>query len=128
MLTKADKLPPEALKELLKHVNEIPASVLEDLIKNADQLSPDVIAALLASNDLPASVRDKLMKEINSNKKLKDKLKSSSESDRDSSKKRILLFSIGSVGQRRGRCGESCTQRKTRSEKTKDRMLEGVID
>ena len=76
MLTKADKLPPEALKELLKHVNEIPASVLEDLIKNADQLSPDVIAALLASNDLPAGVRDKLMKEINSNKKLKDKLKS----------------------------------------------------
>lgn len=77
MLVKADKLPPEALKELLKHVKDIPPGVLEDLVKNAEQLSPDVIAALLASKDLPDSVREKLIKQINSNKKLKDKLKSS---------------------------------------------------
>jgi hypothetical protein len=76
LLIKADKLPPEALRELLKHIDQIPASVLEELIKNADQLSPDVIAALLASKDLPPGIREKLMKEINSNKKLKDKLKS----------------------------------------------------
>jgi hypothetical protein len=75
LLIKADKLPPEALKELLKHMDEIPISVLEDLVKNAEQLSPDVVAALLASKDLPPAIRDKLMREINSNKKLRDKLK-----------------------------------------------------
>lgn len=64
------------MKELLKHVGDIPPGVLDELVKNAEQLSPDVIAALLASKDLPDSVREKLIKQINSNKKLKDKLKS----------------------------------------------------
>ncbi|CAF1574583.1 unnamed protein product, partial [Didymodactylos carnosus] len=76
LLRKADKLPPDALKELLKHVDQIPVSVLEELIKNADQLAPEVIAALLASKDLPPAIREKLLKEINKNKKLKEKLKS----------------------------------------------------
>lgn len=76
LFTKADKLPPEALKELLKHVDEIPMNVLEDLIKNAENLPPDVIAALLASNNLPPAMREKLLQEINTNKKLKEKLKS----------------------------------------------------
>ena len=75
LLIKADKLPPEALKELLKHIDQIPTAVLEELIQNAEQLSPEVIAALLASKDLPPAIREKLMKVINSNKKLKDKLK-----------------------------------------------------
>jgi hypothetical protein len=57
-------------------MDEIPIAVLEELIKNAEQLSPEVIAALLASKDLPPAIREKLMKEINSNKKLKEKLKS----------------------------------------------------
>jgi hypothetical protein len=56
-------------------VEEIPIVVLEDLVKNAEQLSPDVITALLASKDLPPGIRDKLVKEIDSNKKLKDKLR-----------------------------------------------------
>ncbi|CAF3600523.1 unnamed protein product [Rotaria sp. Silwood1] len=75
LFIKADKLPPEALKELLKHMDEIPVNVLEELVKNVDQLSPEVIAALLASKNLPPAIREKLMQEINSNKKIKDKLR-----------------------------------------------------
>ncbi|CAF1151697.1 unnamed protein product [Rotaria sordida] len=75
LFIKADKLPPEALKELLKHMDEIPINVLEDLVKNAEQLSPDVIAALLASKNLPPAIREKLMQQINSNKKIKEKLR-----------------------------------------------------
>lgn len=56
-------------------MDEIPVSVLEDLVKNAEQLSPEVLAALLASKNLPPAIREKLMQEINSNKKLKDKLR-----------------------------------------------------
>jgi hypothetical protein len=99
-------------------MDEIPIAVLEELIKNAEQLSPEVIAALLASKDLPPAIREKLMKEINSNKKLKEKLKS---------KKFILFiiykhrsnFSTRSISKRRGRCRKNCTESKTGSEKTK---------
>jgi len=56
-------------------MDEIPTTVLEELVKNAEQLSPDVIAALLGSKDLPPALREKLVREINSNKNLKDKLK-----------------------------------------------------
>ena len=66
------------MKELLKNVANIPPAVLEELIKNVEQLSPEVIAQLLASSDLPPALREKLLKEINSNKKLREKLKSKS--------------------------------------------------
>jgi hypothetical protein len=76
LLIRANKFPPEALKELLKHMDEVPIAILEDIIKNLEQLSADMIAALLALKNLPPAIREKLLKEINSNKKLRDKLKS----------------------------------------------------
>ena len=75
LLIRADKFPPEAIKELLKHMDEVPIAVLEDIIKNLEQLSADTISALLALKNLPQAIREKLLKEINSNKKIKDKLK-----------------------------------------------------
>jgi hypothetical protein len=107
------------MKELLKHVNEIPAVVLEELVKNAEQLAPDVIAALLASKDLPPAIREKLVREINSNKKLKEKLKGKENKNQSHGNITIFCLSIGSIGERCRRCRENCTESKTRSEKTK---------
>lgn len=75
LLLRANKLPPEALKTLLEHVGELPLDVLEDIVKNLEQLSAEVISALLQLKNLPASIREKLLKEINSNPKIKSKLK-----------------------------------------------------
>jgi hypothetical protein len=106
------------LKELLKHVSEMPPGVLEELVKNADQLSPDVIAALLGSKDLPPAIREKLVKEINSNKKLKEKLKGNEDKNQFNGSIAIFCLSIGSIGQRCRRCRKNRTESKTRSEKT----------
>ncbi|UJR26661.1 hypothetical protein I4U23_007978 [Adineta vaga] len=75
LLIRANKLPSEAFKKLLEHMDEVPIEILEDIIKNLEQLSAEVILALLALKNLPASIREKLLKEISTNKKLKDKLK-----------------------------------------------------
>ncbi|CAF1010666.1 unnamed protein product [Adineta steineri] len=75
LLIRAKQFPAEVLKELFEHIDEVPIAVLEDIIKNLEQLSGEVIAALLALKNLPPAIREKLIKEINSNKKLKDKLK-----------------------------------------------------
>ncbi|CAF0766237.1 unnamed protein product [Adineta ricciae] len=75
LLVRANKLPPEALKKLLEHMGEVPLEILEDIVKNLEQLSAEVISALLQLKNLPASIREKLLKEINSNPKIKSKLK-----------------------------------------------------
>lgn len=99
LFIKADKLPPEALKELLKHIGDIPPAALEELIKNIDQLSPDVIATLLASKDLPPALREKLLKEINSNKKLKDKLKSKEKTTTSKEKPNCFRLALDPLAQ-----------------------------
>ena len=75
LLLRANKLPPEVLKKLLEHMGEVPLEILEDIVKNLEQLSAEVISALLQLKNLPASIREKLLKEINSNPKIKNKLK-----------------------------------------------------
>jgi hypothetical protein len=75
-LIRANKLPSEALKELLEHIGEAPIPVLEDIIKNLEKLSGEIIAALLALKNLPPAIREKLLKEVSNNNNVKQKLNS----------------------------------------------------